>query len=82
MLDEARRAFDRGGNACAALNGANEAAVALFLDGKIGFTDIFDLVCAAAESVRYIADPTLEDILETDREAREFVNGGRTWIQS
>lgn len=82
LLDEARRAFDRGGNACAALNGANEAAVALFLDGKIGFTDIFDLVCAAAESVRYIADPTLEDILETDREAREFVNGGRTWIQS
>ena len=57
LLDEARRAFDRGGNACAALNGANEAAVALFLDGKIGFTDIFDLVCAAAESVRYIADP-------------------------
>ena len=64
----------RGGNACAAMNGANEAAVALFLEDKIGFYDIYELVSRAVEAVPYIADPTLEDILETDRLARLSVN--------
>ena len=60
----------RGGNACAAMNGANEVAVALFLEDKISFYDIYDLVSQAVATVPYIADPTLEDILETDRLAR------------
>ena len=60
----------KGGNACAAMNGANEEAVALFLADKIGFYDIYDLVVKAVETVPFIQDPTLEDILETDRLAR------------
>ncbi len=63
----------RGGNACAAMNGANEEAVALFLRDEIGFYDIYDLVCAAVEAVPYLAEPTLEQILETDRLARQAV---------
>ena len=69
-------AFDcarKGGNACAAMNGANEEAVALFLDDKIGFYDIYDLVSRAVETVPFIAEPTLDEILEADRLAREAV---------
>ena len=63
----------KGGNACAVMNGANEEAVGLFLADKIGFYDIYDLVCGAVEAVAYIANPTLEQILESDRCAREYV---------
>ena len=63
----------RGGNLCAAMNGANEEAVALFLAEKIGFYDIYNLVSGAVAAAEYIAAPTLEQILETDRLARAFV---------
>ena len=63
----------RGGNACAAMNGANEEAVALFLADKIGFYDIYDLVAKAVETVPFIQNPALDDILETDRLARAAV---------
>ena len=69
-------AFDcarKGGNACAAMNGANEEAVALFLRDEIGFFRIYELVSAAVDAVPFIENPTLEDILETDRLAREKV---------
>ena len=69
----ARQCAKAGGSACAAMNGANEEAVALFLDDKIGFYDIYDLVAGAVEAVPFIAQPTLEQILETDRLARETV---------
>ncbi len=63
----------RGGNVCAAMNGANEVAVALFLEKKIGFYDIYSLVKGAVEATQYIANPSLEQILETDRLARGYV---------
>ena len=72
-LKLARDCAARGGTACPAMNGANEEAVALFLDDKIGFYDIYDLVSRAVEEVPFIADPTLEEILESDRLAREAV---------
>ena len=59
--------------ACPAMNGANEEAVAMFLNDKIGFYDIYRLVNAAVPQVPFIADPTLEQILEADRLAREAV---------
>jgi 1-deoxy-D-xylulose-5-phosphate reductoisomerase len=62
-----------GGNACAVMNGANEAAVALFLNNEIGFYDIYELVNGAVESVPFIEKPTLEQILESDRLARAYV---------
>ena len=69
----ARKCAKEGGTACPAMNGANEEAVALFLDDKIGFYDIYDLVSRAVDAVPFIADPTLEEILETDRLARAAV---------
>ena len=62
-----------GGTACPAMNGANEEAVAMYLKDEIGFYDIYRLVSRAVDSVPFIADPTLEEILEADRLAREAV---------
>ena len=69
----AYRCAKLGGNACAVMNGANEAAVALFLNNEIGFYDIYELVSGAVEAVPYIENPTLEQILESDRLARAYV---------
>ena len=72
-LKLARDCAAKGGTACPAMNGANEEAVALFLNDEIGFYDIYDFVSRAVEVVPFIADPTLEEILEADRLAREAV---------
>ena len=69
----ARKCAKEGGTACPAMNGANEEAVALFLDDKIGFYDIYDLVSRAVEVVPFIAEPTLDEILEADKLARAAV---------
>lgn len=66
-------AINEGGLAPTAVNGANEEAVKLFLDGKIKFLQIADLVEAALKNVKNKKDFTLEDILQTDKAAREFV---------
>ena len=61
----------RGGTATAVLNGANEAAVALFLEGRIGFLDIPRLVAQALDRVEAKADGCgLDEIFEADRAAR------------
>lgn len=72
-LELARKCAKQGGTACPAMNGANEEAVALYLADKIGFYDIYDLVSKAVNVVPFAANPTLEDILEADRRAREVV---------
>jgi len=72
-LRMAEEAATEGGTACAILNGANEEAVGLFLADKIGFYDISDLVQRAREEVPVVQNPTLEQILEADRAARESV---------
>ena len=72
----AMRCAKRGGNACAVMNGANEEAVAKFLADEIGFYDIYRLVCRAVEEVPFIENPDLDQILESDRLARESVKRG------
>ena len=62
-----------GGTACPAMNGANEEAVAMYLRDEIGFYDIYRLVSQAVDAVPFIENPTLEEILESDRLAREAV---------
>lgn len=61
------------GTPCAVLNGANEAAVGLFLQDKVGFLDIADLVQYALETVPEGSADTLEQILAADHAAREAV---------
>ena len=69
----ARACAKAGGTACPAMNGANEEAVALYLQDKIGFYDIYRLVSNAVDAVPFIQNPSLEQILETDRLARQAV---------
>lgn len=71
-LELAYEAIRKGGVKPAALNGANEVAVALFLENKIGFYDIPRLCSIAMETVPKITDPTLEDILATDALSRRI----------
>ena len=69
----ARQCAAAGGTACAVMNGANEAAVQRFLQGEIGFNDIPRLVEKALSKVPVIYRPSLADILEADRMARQAV---------
>ncbi|WP_293009416.1 1-deoxy-D-xylulose-5-phosphate reductoisomerase, partial [Oscillibacter sp. UBA6647] len=69
----AEAAAKEGGTACAVLNGANEEAVGLFLQEKIGFNDISRLVKKAREAVPVVYHPTLSDILKADADARRVV---------
>ena len=72
LLALARKAIEKGGNTPAAMNGANEAAVWRFLRGEIRYTDLFDCVEQVTGRIPFIPCPSLEDVLETDREARRL----------
>lgn len=74
----ARDCAKKGGTACPVMNGANEEAVAMFLNDEIGFYDIYKLVKMAVDTVPFIADPTLEEILEADRLARQAVRNAKS----
>ena len=63
----------RGGNAAAVMSAANEAAVGLFLAGKLGYNDIYESVADTLGRIGFIAEPSLEDILASDHEARTLV---------
>jgi len=71
----ARECAAAGGTACPVMNGANEAAVARFLNDEIGFYDIYDLVKGAVDAVPFVQNPTLEQILLADSMARACVLG-------
>ena len=71
-----RLAFDvavAGGTMGAVMNAANEAAVAAFMSGNLPFGEIFRLVNLTIAEHRLQAQPTLDDLLEADRWARQFV---------
>ena len=72
-LEFAYAAGRRGGTMPAVLNAANEEAVKLFLKGKIGYLDIAVKIREKMDKHQIVADPTLENILEADRWAREAV---------
>ena len=72
-LDLARRAGTLRGTMPAVLNAANEAAVALFLENKIPFPDIWKMVEHAMNSIPLIEHPSLKEIIEADQAARKLV---------
>ncbi len=76
-LKLARQCAEAGGTVCAAMNGANEEAVALFLQDKIGFYDIYDLVARAVDEAVPGSGTDLEQILDADRAARRLVRENR-----
>jgi 1-deoxy-D-xylulose-5-phosphate reductoisomerase len=72
-LNLARQAGEAGGVLPAVLNAANEVAVQAFLDDQIPFAEIWRLVQNAMERHSNLARPNLDDIIQADKEAREFV---------
>ena len=72
-INVCKDAIAAGGLHPAAANGANEESVRLFLNGKIKFTDIAVLNRAAMEACPQVADYTLDDVLQADRAARDYV---------
>ncbi|MFN8993058.1 MAG: 1-deoxy-D-xylulose-5-phosphate reductoisomerase, partial [Pseudomonadota bacterium] len=72
-LDFAAEVLRDGGNRPCVLNAANEVAVQAFLEEKIRFTQLYDLVEAALHRVPAIPNPQLEDLLLTDAETRQQV---------
>ena len=72
-LGLALEAARTGGTATAVLNGANEAAVALFLEEKLSFPGIAERVGLALKRLPVVQKPSLEEILEADRAARALV---------
>ena len=69
----ALRAARAGGSAPAVLNSANEAAVGAFLAGKIGFSRIYEVIERALDRIPQAKIESYEDILETDRRTREYI---------
>jgi len=74
LLPLARRAYLEGGTVCAALNGANEVAVALFLEGEITLPQLFYGVEEATLGRVYPPCDSLEAVHEADRLAREAIH--------
>ncbi len=67
-------AMDAGGNIPTVYNAANERAVAMFLDEKISFLRIPEIISECMTEIGYVEDPTLDDILATEQETYEFIN--------
>ncbi|HIS57443.1 MAG: 1-deoxy-D-xylulose-5-phosphate reductoisomerase [Lachnospiraceae bacterium] len=65
----------KGGSAPTVFNAANEMAVGLFLDRKIGYLDITDIIEKAVEEIPFKEQPTLNEILETEQATYEFIKG-------
>jgi 1-deoxy-D-xylulose-5-phosphate reductoisomerase len=72
-LKLAYKAGKMGGNMPTVLNAANEVAVELFLENKITFLQIEDIIKEATENFQYIKDIDLDIILDTDKKVREYV---------
>ena len=71
-LDLAYHAMAQGGNMPCILNAANEVAVAAFLQGKCSFTGMSDLIEVVMPQVDFIAAPTVDDYVATDKVSREI----------
>lgn len=71
----AYEAIERGGNAPCALNAANEVAVAAYLKGQIGFYDISRINESCLRGLNFVADPSIEDIFETNAEVARIADG-------
>lgn len=72
-LSLAYDALDAGGNVPTVYNAANERAVAKFLDGKISFIQIPEIIASSMEEVYYKENPTLEEILDTEATTYEYI---------
>lgn len=72
-LDFAYRAIKEGGSMPAVFNAANEKAVAMFLNGDIKFLQIYDIIEACMDEHHVINNPSLNEILETERAVYDYI---------
>jgi 1-deoxy-D-xylulose-5-phosphate reductoisomerase len=73
-LELAYRALEQGGNMPCIINAANEVVVAEFLQDRIGFLQMSDVIQACMEEMPFQQTPTLSDYMNTDRETRELAH--------
>lgn len=71
----AQTALESGGNLACTINAANEVAVSAFLHGQIGFPDIVDTIFNTISKVGFIENPTYDDFVATNTEARAIAEG-------
>lgn len=71
-LELAYQAMNRGGNMPCIINAANEVVVNAFLEDRIGFLEMSDVIARCMSDVQFIAEPTLNNYLETDQHTRIF----------
>lgn len=71
----AYRAMEQGGNVPTAFNAANERAVAKFLNHEIRFLEIPEIIGACMEHCNYVKNPSVEEILDTERAVYEYIEG-------
>ncbi len=76
-LGFAYAAIEKGGNMPTIFNAANEKAVSMFLNRKISYLDIIDIIEECMDSVFYIKNPNIEEIIETEKETYEYI--GKRW---
>jgi len=72
-LPMAIEAAEKGGSMPTVFNAANEAAVKLFLERKIGFTDIYRIIRSSMDEHRVISAPGLDEILTVEKETRDRI---------
>ena len=70
----AYKAMKKGGNIPTAFNAANERAVALFLNRKIKYLEITDIIAASMEQAAFISNPNVDEIINTEQEVYEFID--------
>ncbi|MGN0427936.1 MAG: 1-deoxy-D-xylulose-5-phosphate reductoisomerase [Agathobacter sp.] len=70
----AYEAMKKGGNIPTAFNAANERAVALFLNRKIKYLEITDIIAASMEQATFISNPNVDEIINTEQEVYEFID--------
>jgi len=73
-LSLAKDAMFKGGNSPCVLNAANEEVVTSFLNNKVGFMEMSDIIEQVLTDIPFIAHPSLEDLEKTDKEARRLAD--------
>lgn len=70
-------AIQKGGNIPTAFNAADEFAVQKFLERKISFPEIWEMIRCSMENCRFIENPSLDQVFDTEREVQEILAGWR-----
>jgi 1-deoxy-D-xylulose-5-phosphate reductoisomerase len=73
-LELAKEAMYKGGNMPCTMNGANEIVVHSFLQNRVSFIEMSEVIENVMQKVKYIEKPTIEDYRQTDKEARIYAS--------